>query len=152
MALANIFDNEVSEKTIQRVNQLTPATKANWGKMTIAQMLAHCNVAYELVYENKHPKPNFFMKVIMKSFVKKIVTSETPYKHNSQTAPAFKIKESKDFEVERNRLVNYIKQTQQLVEGHFDGKESHSFGKLNKTEWNNMFYKHLDHHLRQFGV
>jgi hypothetical protein len=49
-------------------------------------------------------------------------------------------------------LINYIKRTADLGESHFDGKESRSFGKLNITEWNNMFYKHLDHHLSQFGV
>jgi hypothetical protein len=109
-------------------------------------------VAYELVYENKHPKPNFLMKFILQSFVKKIVTSETPYKRNAQTAPAFKIKDPKDFEIEKSRLIAYLNKTQQLGEGYFDGKESHSFGKLNKSEWNNMFSKHLDHHLTQFGV
>ena len=62
------------------------------------------------------------------------------------------LRDAKDFEYEKNRLINYISQTQQLGEGYFDQKESHSFGKLNKTEWNNMFYKHLDHHLKQFGV
>ena len=50
------------------------------------------------------------------------------------------------------RLIDYINRTQQLGENHFDGKESHSFGPLTKTEWNNMFYKHLDHHLAQFGA
>ncbi len=120
--------------------------------MNVAQMLAHCNVTYEMTYENKHPKPGMLMKVILKLFVKKIVTNETPYKHNSKTAPAFIITDSRDFEKEKSRLINYITKTQQLGEATFDNKESHSFGALNKTEWNNMFYKHLDHHLRQFGV
>ncbi len=115
-------------------------------------MLAHCNVTYEMVLDNKHPKPNFLMKLILKLFVKKNVTSETPYKHNSRTAPAFLITDSRDFEKEKNRLISYINKTQQLGEAHFHNRESHSFGALNKTEWNNMFYKHLDHHLTQFGV
>jgi hypothetical protein len=34
----------------------------------------------------------------------------------------------------------------------FEGKESNSFGKLTASEWNIMMYKHLDHHLTQFGV
>jgi hypothetical protein len=62
------------------------------------------------------------------------------------------IKDSRDFESERTRLVQFIQRTQQLGESHFDNMESHSFGKLNKTAWNNMFYKHLNHHLTQFGV
>lgn len=153
MALPNIFTKEVSENVIERINALQVSTPASWGKMDVAQMLAHCNVTYELVYEeSKHPKPNFLMKVILKSFVKKTVVNEVPYKPNNPTAPAFLIKDSRDFAAEKTRLINHIVKTQELGENHFDNKESHSFGKLNKTEWNNMFYKHLDHHLTQFGV
>jgi hypothetical protein len=152
MALPIIFTREGSDNLIQRINQLKPTTPPNWGKMNVAQMLAHCNVTYEMTYEDKHPRPGFLMKIILKTFVKNIVTSERPYKHNSKTAPAFLIKDSKDFEVEKNRLINYINHTQQLGEMHFENKESHSFGILNKNEWNNMFYKHLNHHLTQFGT
>tara|TARA_R110002167_G_scaffold328783_1_gene535311 strand:+ start:3340 stop:3798 length:459 start_codon:yes stop_codon:yes gene_type:complete len=152
MALPNIFSKDISEKVIQRIDHLKPDTQPNWGKMNVSEMLAHCNVAYEMVYENKHPKPNFLMKVMMKSFVKKIVTSETPYKQNAQTAPAFKIKDSRNFETEKIRLIDYVNKTQKLGASNFDNKESHSFGKLSVDQWNNMFYKHLDHHLNQFGV
>jgi len=152
MALPNIFNKDISEKVIQRIDHLKEDTQPNWGKMNVSEMLAHCNVAYEMVYENKHPKPNFFMKVMMKSFVKKIVTSETLYKRNAQTAPAFKIKNSRNFEAEKIRLIDYINKTQKLGANNFDNKESHSFGKLSANEWNNMFYKHLNHHLNQFGV
>jgi hypothetical protein len=151
MALPNIFTKEVSEDIIRRINNLTPDTHPGWGKMDVSQMLAHCNVTYELVYDNKHPRPRFPMTFILKTFVKKMVTSETPYKRNSQTAPVFLIKGPRDFETEKARLIAYLRKTQQLGEAHFDNKESHSFGPLNKTEWNNMFYKHLDHHLSQFA-
>ncbi|MCH5717102.1 hypothetical protein [Niabella hibiscisoli] len=48
-------------------------------------------------------------------------------------------------------MIDYLIQTQELGGAHFEGKESHSFGVLSRTEWNNMFAKHLDHHLSQFG-
>lgn len=153
MALPNIFNKEVSSEVVQRINQLSPDHVPTWGKMNVSQMLAHCNVTYEMVYEeDKHPKPGFFMKLIMKNFVKKIVTSETPFKRSSQTAPPFIITDSRDFEAEKQRLILHIEKTREFGETYFDQKESHSLGKLNKTEWNNMFYKHLDHHLTQFGV
>jgi len=120
--------------------------------MNVGQMLAHCNVTYEFLYEDKHKKPGFLKKQMLKLFVKNIVVSDKPYKKNNPTSPEFKIKEERDFSVEKQRLVDYIKRTQELGEAHFDGKESHSFGPLTKTEWNNMFSKHLDHHLTQFGV
>ena len=150
--MKNVFNLEDSIEIINRIGKLTPETKGLWGKMSVSQMVAHCNVTYEMAYENIHPAPNAFVKFILKLFVKKTVVNETPYKKSSQTAPAFIIKEDKNFEVEKERLINYIKRTQELGASHFEGKESLSFGTLNKTEWNNMFYKHLDHHLQQFGV
>jgi hypothetical protein len=152
MALPDIFEKEVADGIIQRINLLLPTTQPKWGKMTVAQMLAHCNVTYEMVYENIHPKPNSVVKFILKAFIKKKVVGEYPYSQNSKTAPQFIMKETKDFEKEKNRLIEYIGKTQQLGENNFEGKESLSFGKLTKTEWNNMFYKHLQHHLMQFGV
>ena len=120
--------------------------------MSVAQMLAHCNITYEMTYEDIYPKPNALIKFILKMVVKKTVTNEVPYKQNLSTASQFIVKETKNFEFEKKRLTDFITKTQQLGENHFDGKESHSFGVMNKTEWNNMFYKHLNHHLNQFGV
>ncbi|MEY4903410.1 MAG: hypothetical protein RLZZ292_1225 [Bacteroidota bacterium] len=152
MALPNIFTKDVADNVISRINQLTPSTQGLWGKMNVAQMLAHCNVTYEMVYDNTHPKPNFFVSWMLKLFVKNKVVTEVPYQKNGPTAPAFIIKDTRDFGQEKQRLIAFISKTQQLGEANFDQKESHSFGKLSKTEWNNMFYKHLDHHLGQFGV
>ena len=150
--MKNIFEKKITGETINRINQLTQNTQRVWGKMSVAQMLAHCNVTYEMVYEDIHPKPNPFMKLILKLFVKHSVVGEKTYKHGLPTASQFLIKEEKDFEYEKKRLINYIQKTEELGKEHFNNKESLSFGKLTSQEWNNMFYKHLDHHLTQFGV
>lgn len=150
--MKNIFDKSVSEEIIGRINKLNPDSKPKWGKMKVDQMLAHCNVTYELVYDDKHSKPKGFKKWMLKTFIKKFVVSEKPYKKNGRTVPEFLVTNEKDFKKEKNRLNSYILKTQDLGSECFDNRESHSFGNLTKTEWNNMFYKHLDHHLSQFGV
>lgn len=152
MDLPNIFTKEVADSVIDRINQLTPSSQPLWGKMNVAQMFAHCCVAYEMVYTDKHPKPGLIMGFILKNLIKKAVVSDKPYSKNSKTAPAFLVSNQKDFEIERKRLADYISETQVLGAYIFDGKLSHSFGPLSANEWNNMFYKHLDHHLKQFGV
>lgn len=152
MDLPNIFTKPVADEVIGRINKLSPDTAAQWGKMNVSQMMAHCNVTYEMVYDNKHPKPNAFMRFILKILVKGKVVSDIPYKKGEQTAPVFIIKDEKNFETERARLIGYISKTQELGEQAFEGKESLSFGVLTLNEWNNMFYKHLNHHLTQFGV
>jgi hypothetical protein len=152
MDLPNIFTNEVSQGFLDRINKLTANTQPLWGKMNVAQMLAHCCVTYEMIYENKHKAPGGLGKLLLKLFVKPIVVTTKPYTKNSRTAPAFLIVDERIFELEKKRLMQFITQTQQNGEAFFDGKESLSFGKLNINEWNNMFYKHLNHHLSQFGV
>jgi hypothetical protein len=150
--MKNVFDQQDVAEFISRINALTPETKPLWGKMSVEQMLAHCNVTYEMIYEIIHPKPNAFVKLLLKLFVKNTVVNDKPYKRNGQTAPQFIIKDVRKFQSEKNRLIDYLSRTLQLGEGHFDGKESHSFGVLTKKEWNAMLSKHLEHHLSQFGV
>ena len=150
--MKNIFDPTVTQELIDRINQLKPESPALWGKMTVDQMLAHCCVAYEMAFTNKHPKPNAFMRILLKAFVKNGVVNEVPYKRNIRTAPQFIISDRKNFDEEKDRLIKYLEHTLSLGRDHFEGKESISFGKMTSTEWNNQFYKHLDHHLTQFGV
>lgn len=150
--MKNIFEKNITEEIINRINHLKSDSQPLWGKMSVAQMLAHCNVTYETVYEDKHKKPNVLMSFILKTFVKKVVVGETPYKRNNPTAPHYIISDEKNFDIEKQRLIDNITKTQHLGEAYFDQKKSHSFGVLSVKEWNNMFYKHLDHHLSQFGV
>ena len=152
MSWKNLFDQKECQETIARISKLTPETQRLWGKMDVAQMLAHCNVTYELVYTDKHPKPKGFQKFMIKLFAKNVVVGPKPYKKNGRTAPVFVIADQRDYEKEKNRLIEHLQKTQQLGTSHFEGKESHAFGSLNSKEWNTLFSKHIDHHLQQFGV
>jgi len=150
--MKDIFSKKVTDEVIERIQNLSATTKPNWGKMSVSQMLAHCSVTYEMALTDKHPKPNAFARWILKTFVKNIVVSEKPFAKNGRTAAQFVISDERNFITEKDRLIDFIVKTQQLGGSYFDGKESHSFGKLTTKEWNNSFYKHLDHHLTQFGV
>lgn len=150
--MKNIFDFAIVKELEQRISNLAPSTPPLWGKMNASQMLAHVNVAYEMTYESIHPRPNALMRFVLKTFLKKSVVGPKPYPKNSPTAPQFIIKDEKNFEVEKKRLLEYLNRTAELGESHFEGKENLSFGKMSATEWNGLFYKHLDHHLTQFGV
>ena len=115
-------------------------------------MMAHVNVQYEMTYDNIHKPIPGFVKFMLKTFVKGGVVNEKPYKQNSGTAPQMLIKTAKDFNEEKSRLIAYLNKAVADGENGFDGKEHMAFGRLSKTEWNNLFYKHIHHHLNQFGV
>lgn len=150
--MENIFLQEVTSGLIQRINKLTSNSTPQWGKMAVGQMLAHCSVPYEMALEGKGKKASGILKFILRLFLKNIVVGEKPYAKNGRTAPEFLITEPKEFDSEKRRLISYIEKAQLLGESYFEGKESNSFGALSAKEWSNLFYKHLDHHLNQFGV
>ena len=150
--MASVFSKSDMNLVIHRIESLSNDTQPKWGKMSVDQMLAHCNVSYEFIFTSKHKKPNKLAKFLLRLFVKELVVGAKPYKKNSQTAPAFKIVDKRKFEEERTVLIENILRIVELGDSYFDGKESHSFGVLTTKQWNNMFYKHLDHHLSQFDV
>lgn len=151
--IKNTFDREITNEIVERINQLNPSSQRLWGTMDVAQMFAHCNVPYAYTFTPENfKKPSFIMKFILKKYVKKMVVSQEAYKQNERTSPSFIISNVRDFENEKALLIANIEKTQQLGAAYFEGKENFSFGFMTAEEWNTMFYKHLDHHLRQFGV
>jgi hypothetical protein len=151
--MQNVFDAKDAQEYINRINNLTPETQRKWGKMSVDQVLAHLNVAYDLTFTpEKFPKPSFIAKFLLSRFVKPKITNEIPYKQSLPTSPAFIIADERNFEEEKAKLIGNIQRVQQLGREAFEGKENINFGKMTAQCWNNMFAKHLNHHLEQFGV
>jgi hypothetical protein len=154
--LKNVFDRSVTDELIARIQRLTPTTRPQWGKMDVAQMLAHCSRPYDSIFDPAylvaHPKPNAVVRFLLKTFLKQIVVGEKAYARNSRTASEFIVADKRNLDTERAKLIGYLNKVQSLGSGHFAGKESHAMGPLSSAEWSNLFYKHLDHHLTQFGV
>ncbi len=150
--MKDVFDPATVAELATRIERLTPATKPQWGKMSVDQMLAHVNVAYDMVYDASTVKATGLKRLLMKWFVKGGVVGPKPYPRNSPTAPQFRMTGSKDFNAEKSRLLAYLSRVQAEGARGFEGRESASFGPLSSAEWNVLFYKHLDHHLTQFGV
>lgn len=150
--MKNLFAKEDLEQTIARIEKLSPDSKAQWGKMSVSQMLAHCNVAYDMAFTDKYPKATGLKRFALKLFIKSTVVGKKPYPKNGRTATQFIISDERDFQQEKKKLVDYLNKSFELGATYFEGKESNSLGSLSSSEWNVMFSKHLDHHLRQFGV
>lgn len=148
----NLFSEAGYKEIIRRINTLTPESQRKWGSMSVGKMLAHCNVMFELTFENKHEKPRGIKKFLLKTFVKPFVVGPKSYKKNTRTAPEFIITSESDFNKEKKRLLDYLAMVNELGESYFEGRDYHSFGVLKASEWNVMFSKHLDHHLTQFGA
>ena len=147
----NLFNQSDVSQILERIGKLTPGSQRQWGKMNVAQMLAHCNISIETALGKNIIKPLFIGRIIG-SFLKPKVLSEKPFGKNSPTDKSYIFKEDLKFEEEKSTTIATIKKF-------FEGGPSQCtihphpfFGKFTPEEWAVFQWKHLDHHLRQFGV
>lgn len=149
--MKSIINKDSNIQIIERINKLTPSTQPQWGKMDVARMLAHCIVGLKIAFGEIKPKSNFFMKLMGKFFKKKIFASES-FKKNSPTSKEFIIVDDKDFEEEKAKLISYVKKCVESGTDVFSKNPHVFFGHLTIEEWDELMFRHLDHHLKQFGV
>ena len=152
MAYPSIFQAETHAAMLARLDALTPATSRLWGSMTPAQMLAHVNVSYEYTFGERTDTPPWMMRMLLKLFLRPLLVGEKPYTKNTRTAPSMVMKQEKDFDAEMKRLKNYMQRIYDGGAAAWNNRKQVTLGVLTSKEWSNLYWKHLDHHLRQFGV
>ena len=152
MTYPSIFDPATLRDNLERIDRLAPDTYPHWGRMNVAQMLAHLNVAYDLETGRVTSGNNLFQRILARTVGKWMVTGPRPYPKNMATAPVFLVSPDQDFERERKRLIANLRRVTAAGAAVYEGKPNPSFGKLTAAQWSVLFQKHLDHHLRQFGV
>jgi hypothetical protein len=146
--MKSIFDEATNEELIRRINMLNENTKAQWGKMTVYQMLKHCTLWEEMISGDKKFKRMFLGRLFGKIALKNLLKDERPMGRNSPTVPGFSIKGHGDVLSEKKKWIS-------MVEGHarFSNVDfvHPFFGKMSKEQIGYLAYKHTDHHLRQFN-
>jgi hypothetical protein len=150
--MKNLFEAATKAEIQQRIAQLRPDSERVWGKMTPAQAAAHCAASMEWAVGDRTP-PRMFVGRILGTFVKPFMfRDDAPMRANSPTSKDLMIQDDRNLELERERLRGLI---ERFCKAGPKGCTSHPhsfFGRLTPEEWATLMYKHLDHHLRQFGV
>jgi len=149
--MKTIFDAETYAELLERLGKLKPDTERQWGKMTASQMMEHTSRTLEMATGQVPMKQAFIGKAIGWIFKSKFL-GEQPFSKNSPTGPTLIIKDDPDFEATRERLTSLIDHFHSLGAGGTHGNIHGFFGPLTGKQWGETQYKHLDHHLRQFGV
>jgi hypothetical protein len=149
--MKSLFEPADRASILERLNALQTSASRQWGKMNSAQMLAHCCAAIETSTGDRPMKQAFIGKLLA-PFVRKSILGDKPFSRNSPTDPTFVIRDERDFGAERKRLIDLINRFAQRGPAE-TGKATHAFfGKISGDEWGQLMYKHIDHHLQQFGL
>jgi hypothetical protein len=150
--MKNLFQPARVQEVKERIALLTPQSDRLWGKMNAAQALAHCSLAMEWAVGDRTPPRMFLGRIIGRIVKPMALGDDAPMRRNSPTAKDLVVQDGRDLDRERERLCRLI---DRFVAAGPNGCTTHPhsfFGRLTPEEWAALSYKHLDHHLRQFGV
>jgi len=149
--MKNLFEQDTMAEIIGRIDSLQPARERQWGKMEVAQMMAHCSAALDMACGRLNP-PRILIGRILGPLVKPMYTNEKPFSKNNPTDKKLVVSDPRDFTREQERLKNCVREFQQGGEAKCTRHPHPFFGQLSPADWSRGMYKHLDHHLRQFGA
>jgi hypothetical protein len=150
--MKNLFEPTSVQEVKQRIAQLRPDSERRWGKMNPGQALAHCSRAMETALGDTNLPRMLIGRIIGGPVKRMALGNDEPMKRNSPTSPAFVVRDQPDVSIESARLTALI---ERFAEGGPKGYTTHPhtfFGPMTPDESAILMYKHVDHHLRQFGA
>ncbi|MEL6254983.1 MAG: DUF1569 domain-containing protein [Bacteroidota bacterium] len=148
--MKSLFSESALKEIKNRIEKLSPETQAIWGQMDVAQMMAHCvevmrNAMGEIQQKRK------FLGYLAAPFLRKRYYNDIPFQ--SRNVPStFQVVESKNFENAKETLLDRLENFHKDGSLKCQGSIHPMLGRFTPEQWAIGQYKHLDHHLRQFGV
>ena len=149
--MPTLFDRTANEEILSRVEKLQPTLKPNWGKLKIEEMLAHLNLSFEVNFGRMELKRSL-MGIFFRGISRRILLGEKPFPKNLPTDKKTLAKGALDFWEEKQKLETNIRMYAQKGIEILSKNPHNILGKITPDESAYISYKHLDHHLRQFGV
>lgn len=149
--MKNLFDKDAYNEIGERLSRLSPASQRLWGKMDVSQMLAHTKAAFSVPLSEKEI-PRMLLGRLVGWAIKSKLYNEEPWKKNLPTSPDFIVKDERNFEKEKKELIALIDQFHHAGPNGISKYPHPFFGVFTPGQWGQSMYKHLDHHLQQFGT
>jgi len=147
----SLIDPRDNQQFLERIGELHTGSRALWGKMSVNQMLLHCLLPLELAAGERDMMVNRFL-AFFGPISKRLFLKNPSFGKNLPTAPELVISFQPDFDITRQTLSAKVQHFGRQGISAYSTKPHPIFGAMTPTEWNQLQTKHLDHHLRQFGV
>ncbi len=148
--MKSVFDTTTREELVTRIKSLTPQNNAQWGKMNAYQMVKHGTLHEDMVLGKLKINRVFIGRLISGMLLKKVLKDDKPFGKNSPTSSLLKtLNENGDIEQQKKEWIDRLEQYASYTDPDFIHP---FFGPMTKDQIGFFAYKHVDHHLRQFGA
>jgi hypothetical protein len=146
--MPSIRSESVRKDLIQRLDRLTPASKAKWGKLDAPRVLCHLGDTLAMALGGIR-RPSVNANRLQRYLLKYLFLYIAPMPKGLPTATELLSSPPSNFDADRQRIVDLIERLAKAPRAL--GPEHPFFGLLTNEEWNVLQWKNTDHHLRQFG-
>jgi hypothetical protein len=148
--MPSLADSADRARLAERVRALTADATPRWGRMNAAQMLAHCADALRNA-TGELPIALAPMPWARTRLVQWLMIDVVPFPKGAPTARELRSRAPVSIAHERDALLALL---ERFAPEHapVSWAPHPLFGTLSPAQWGRLAHKHLDHHLRQFGV
>lgn len=149
--MKNLLNHDDRTAILDRLQHLTPQHSGKWGKLTITQIIPHLTDPLRVAIHEKTGAPQ--KSVLYGTILGRMMYRFIPWPKGAPTDPTFLpgtgMTEPTQFEQDKQTLILTI---HRFVHYNQSVADSPVFGPMDHHDWGRLMWRHLDHHLRQFGV
>jgi len=148
--MRSIINKDDLKEIDGRVRSLSVSSTGRWGTMDVTAMLQHLRLSARMTL-GELPVPSAKKRVFQVFPLKHLILYVFPFPKGAPTAPELKPSVAASLEEERAAVLELL---ERIGTGPREGAgpDHPLFGPLTWREWGVATYKHVDHHLRQFGA
>lgn len=148
--MRSIFQPSACEEVLARLDRLLPESPQKWGRMGAPEVLPHLADGLRQALGEIPAKP---VKSPLAVFpVNWLLIHVLPWPKGKAKSPGeFLKRKPTRWEADLSECKRLVKAVH-LRGPHADWPTSPTFGRISGASWGVLAYRHLDHHLRQFGA
>ncbi len=146
--MPSLRDQAARLELIRRLESLTPAARPKWGRLDAPRMLCHVGDTFAMAL-GEIAVPSMNRKALQCFPLKHLIIHVLPFPKSAPAPPEILATAPDNFDADRRRLAGFMERL--AAAPNAPGPAHPVFGPLSNNEWNVLQWKHVDHHLKQFG-
>ncbi len=148
MTVGTLLDAGDRARIVERLRRVRPDAKPAWGRLDAPRMVCHVADSMRVALGDVATKPthNFVTRTLVRFLV--IHTGFAPPRGKVETAPEMLASQPTSWDADVAACAALLDR----VGGGTCTAVHPAFGPLSPREWARLSWKHVDHHLRQFGA
>ena len=149
--MKTMWDADSAREIRDRVARVAPDRPGTWGRLSAPQMVCHLADSMKMAL-GELPVASKRLP-IRYAPLKQLIVYLAPFPKNAPTAPELLARPPREWPAdvaELQALVDRLATRGQ--DAAFAWPEHPAFGHLSRRAWGVLVYRHMDHHLKQFGA